>query len=161
MTTLRPPRHAPDPRAVACWTAERLILTAVLAAVVVPAYWFLTDRPLWLGAVTAAVLLACCAMSVIGPRMLYRFQRWEVTEEAVYTRTGWLERVWRVAPMSRIQTVDTRRGPLQNLFGLADVKVTTASSAGAITLHALDAAQAAELAERLTAITQATPGDAT
>jgi uncharacterized protein len=50
---------------------------------------------------------------------------------------------------------------VQRLFGLADVTVTTASSAGAIKIEALDHEVAAELAERLTALTQATPGDAT
>jgi membrane protein YdbS with pleckstrin-like domain len=62
---------------------------------------------------------------------------------------------------ARIQRVDTARGPVQRLFGLADVTVTTASSASAIKIEALDHELAADLAERLTARTQATPGDAT
>jgi uncharacterized protein len=63
--------------------------------------------------------------------------------------------------MSRIQTVDTQRGPLEQRFGLATVTVTTASAKGAIKIEGLDHATAEELAERLTATTQATPGDAT
>jgi membrane protein YdbS with pleckstrin-like domain len=63
--------------------------------------------------------------------------------------------------MSRIQTVDTERGPLQQLFGLATVTVTTASAAGALRLAGLDHAVADDLVEQLTETTQATPGDAT
>ena len=38
--------------------------------------------------------------------------------QAVYTRTGWLVQERRIAPISRVQTVDTHRGPLDRLFGL-------------------------------------------
>ncbi|MGW2111473.1 PH domain-containing protein, partial [Streptomyces sp. NPDC001948] len=68
---------------------------------------------------------------------------------------------WRIAPMSRIQTVDTVRGPLEQLYRLATVTVTTASARGAVRIEGLDHETAAGLAERLTRITQVTPGDAT
>jgi membrane protein YdbS with pleckstrin-like domain len=87
--------------------------------------------------------------------------RWEVTDEAVYVRTGALWQEWRIAPMSRIQTVDTVRGPLEQAFRLATVTVTTASAKGAVRIEGLDHEVAAELAQRLTRITGATPGDAT
>jgi membrane protein YdbS with pleckstrin-like domain len=45
------------------------------------------------------------------PRWWYRLHRWEVTDAAVHTRSGYFWQEWRVAPMSRIQTVDTQRGP--------------------------------------------------
>lgn len=66
-----------------------------------------------------------------------------------------------MAPLSRIQTVDTQRGPLQRALGLSSVTITTASAAGALTIVGLDQTVAEEVVERLTAITQATPGDAT
>jgi membrane protein YdbS with pleckstrin-like domain len=160
-TSLRPPRNQADPRAIAWWTVQGLILMVPVAAGAVVAYWAFTDRALWLGVVVAVFAVACLALAVVGPRASYRVERWEVTDEAVYTRKGWLTHTWQVAPMSRIQRIDTERGPMQRLFGLADITVTTASSAGAVKIQALDHELAAALAERLTAITQATPGDAT
>ena len=160
-TTLRPPRNQADPRAVPWWTVQWLILMVPVAGAAVAGYWIFTDRAVWLGAVVAVFAAGCLVLAVVAPRASYRVERWEVTDQAVYTRKGWLTHTWRVAPMSRIQRVDTARGPVQRLFGLADVTVTTASSAGAIKIEALDHEVAAELAERLTAITQATPGDAT
>ena len=53
------------------------------------------------------------------------------------------------------------RGPLEQPFGLATVTVTTASAKGAIQIEGLRHEAAAELVERLTRITQETPGDAT
>ncbi|MEV0384419.1 PH domain-containing protein [Nonomuraea sp. NPDC050643] len=160
-TGLRPPRNQADPRAIPWWTVQGLIFMVPVAGAAVAAYWLFTDRPLWLGAVVAVFAVGCLALAVGTPRAYYRVERWEVTDQAVYTRKGWLTHTWRVAPMSRIQRVDTARGPVQRLFGLADVTVTTASSAGAVKIEALDHEVAAELAERLTALTQATPVDAT
>jgi uncharacterized protein len=95
------------------------------------------------------------------PRLLYRIHRWEITDEAVYTLSGWLVREWRIAPISRVQTVDTEHGPLQQLLKLATVTVTTASARGPVKISGLAAEDAAEIARALTRSTQAVPGDAT
>jgi membrane protein YdbS with pleckstrin-like domain len=70
-------------------------------------------------------------------------------------------REWRVAPLSRVQTVDAVRGPIEQALGLATLRVTTASSSGAISIVGLDKDVAAELAERLTLVVERVPGDAT
>ncbi|MFJ8919396.1 MULTISPECIES: PH domain-containing protein [unclassified Streptomyces] len=158
---LRPPRNRLDRGAVGWWRAQWLLLTAapvavlgILGAFIAPArFW------LWTPAAVLAVLGLSCA--VLFPLWWFRTHRWEVTDEAVYVRTGVLLREWRIAPMSRIQTVDTVRGPLEQLFGLATVTVTTASAKGAVRIEGLAHDTAADLAERLTRITQDTPGDAT
>jgi len=67
----------------------------------------------------------------------------------------------RIAPISRVQTVDTYRGPLDRLFGLANVTVTTASSAGAVHIAALDVAVADHLVAQLTDIAAIGAEDAT
>ncbi|WP_330176380.1 PH domain-containing protein [Streptomyces sp. NBC_01498] len=159
--TLRPPGNTLDVRAVAWWRTRWLLLTlapvavlGILGALIAPARtWLLAPA-----AVLAVVGLAC---AVFMPRWWFRVHRWEVTDEAVYVRTGYFWQEWRIAPMSRIQTVDTVRGPLEQLFTLSTVVVTTASAKGAIRIAGLGHEPAAELAERLTRITQATPGDAT
>ena len=60
-----------------------------------------------------------------------------------------------------MQTVDTERGPLQQLLKLANLTVTTASARGPVKISGLDEQTATELARTLTETTQATPGDAT
>src|SRR5690606_31860771 len=135
-------------------TAVAVAPPAVLGALIGPA------RP-WLLGPAAVIAVIGAAAAAVMPVWWHRVHRWEVTDTAVYSLTGYFWRTWRIAPMSRIQTVDTTRGPLQNLFGLSTVVVTTASSAGAVTLKGLDHEEAAALAERLTELTDATPGDAT
>ncbi|MFJ6100048.1 PH domain-containing protein [Streptomyces sp. NPDC092359] len=158
---LRPPRNPVERRAVTWWRTRLLTTTAVPVLVLAVLGLLIEPARLWLlmpAGVLAAVGLACTAFF---PPWWYRVHRWEVTDDAVYVRTGALWQEWRIAPMSRIQTVDTSRGPLEQGFRLATVIVTTASSHGAIRIEGLDHEAAAGLAERLTAITQATPGDAT
>lgn len=160
-TRLRPPRNPVDRRAVGWWSTDLLLLVAAPVAVLVLLGVLIRPARFWL--LAPAVLLAAIGLVavLVLPRWWFRVHRWEVTDTAVYTRTGRFWQEWRVAPLSRIQTVDTRRGPVEQRFGLATVVVTTASAKGAVTMPGLRHALAEEIAEQLTAATQAVPGDAT
>jgi membrane protein YdbS with pleckstrin-like domain len=107
------------------------------------------------------VALALAAYVAVVPRWRYRVHRWEVTDTAVYTQTGWWSRERRIAPMSRIQTVDHVEGAISRLFGLATVTVTTASAAGALAISGLDKDVARRLVDELTVKADAVEGDAT
>lgn len=158
---LRPPRQLVSRRAITWWTTQAALeVAAVLVPLVVALVAWVEARS-WLAGVTVAVVIIGLGYVLVMPRWRFRVHRWETTDDAVYTSAGWISQEWRVAPMSRIQTVDTERGPLQQLFGLSTVTVTTASAAGALRLAGLDRALADELVEQLTQITQATRGDAT
>jgi membrane protein YdbS with pleckstrin-like domain len=109
-------------------------------------------------AVTALVLVA---HAVIMPRWRYRVHRWEVTDQALYTRSGWFSVHWRIAPISRIQTIDSHRSFGERLFGLANVTATTASAAGPVRIHGLDRDLADRLLDQLAVATGQVPGDAT
>ncbi|MFF3760832.1 PH domain-containing protein [Streptomyces sp. NPDC002185] len=158
---LRPPRNAVDERAVTWWRTRLLVTTAVPVTVLAVLGALIGPARTWLLLAAGAVAVLGLACTAFFPAWWFRVHRWEVTDEAVYVRTGALWQEWRIAPMSRIQTVDTVRGPLEQAFRLATVTVTTASSKGALRIEGLDHERAAELAERLTLITRATPGDAT
>lgn len=159
--TLRPPRHPVDGRAVRWWTAQAAVIVLPPVLVLVLLGLLIPPARFWLLLPAAVIALPGAVYVLVMPRQRFRIHRWETTEEAVYAASGWIWQKWRVAPMSRIQTVDTIRGPLQQIFGLAGVTVTTASAAGAIKINGLDRELAAELVERLTGRTQDTPGDAT
>lgn len=116
----------------------------------------------WLHILIGAVTVLGVVMSVaLVPLWRYRVHRWELSPQAVFTRTGWLIQERRIAPISRVQTIDTYRGPVDRLFGLANVTVTTASSAGAVHILALDVDVADELVAQLTDIAAIGAEDAT
>jgi membrane protein YdbS with pleckstrin-like domain len=158
---LREPAHRVSPQAVPFWRVSALIGDTVLVVAVVVAYVVIPDVPGWTLALVLLVAVAAVAHVVLMPRIRYRVHRWEVTDTAVHTRSGWIGRETRIAPISRVQTVDSRQGALMRLFGLSSITVTTASAAGPITVDCLDADTAREVVARLTAITAATEDDAT
>ncbi|HYR13890.1 MAG TPA: PH domain-containing protein, partial [Mycobacterium sp.] len=125
--------------------------------------WFAIDPRLrWVHTVAAVVtVLGIVVFVVVVPLWRYRVHRWDIDAKAVYTRTGWLVQERRIAPISRVQTVDTERGPLDQLFGLANVTVTTASSAGAVRIVALDSDVADRVVAQLTDIAAIGAEDAT
>jgi uncharacterized protein len=151
---LRAPAHRVDPAARWLWAAEGLLVTLIAVAVVVVLGIALPDdAPRWMGVLLAVlrgllVPLGLVAV-IIEPLWRYRVHRWEVTEDAVYTLEGWLTRTWRIVPISRIQTVDTTRGPLQQLLGLTSIRVRTASHAGSTSIEQLPAPLAAAVAHDL------------
>jgi uncharacterized protein len=158
---LRPPRHRVSPRAIRYWTARAaagwaLVVGAELVwLVAAPA-----DRR-WHVLALAITVVAASAHVIVMPRWRYAVHRWEAAPDAVYTQAGWFDQERRIAPVSRIQTVDTERGPLEQIFGLASVTVTTASAAGALEIKGLDRAVADRLVDELTATTVRDAEDAT
>lgn len=158
---LRPPRNEVCGRAIGWWATQAVLAWLIPVIPLVILTLTVPDARWRLAVATVSVTLIGTAYCLVMPFWRYRVHRWEVTDSAVYVSSGWLYQEWRVAPMSRIQTVDSERGPLQQLFRLSTVTVTTASAKGALRLEGLDAELAADLVEHLTAATRAIPGDAT
>jgi membrane protein YdbS with pleckstrin-like domain len=160
--TLVDPANPPSRKAPLVWAIGAAIPWLVL--VVGQVVWFavVDDRLAWAHVTAAAVTAVGMAVFVIVvPLWRYRVHRWDISPQAVYTRSGWLVQERRIAPISRVQTVDTYRGPLDRLFGLANVTVTTASSAGAVRIVALDSAVADRVVGQLTDIAAIGAEDAT
>lgn len=160
MNQLRDPAQRVSPRALALWHVTAGIKAVVLGigAGVAIALWAPDGLRWWLAALT---LLACATGAAVVPQWRYRVHRWEISPTAVYTQRGWWARERRIAPMSRVQTVDFAQGPLARLFNLATVTVTTASAAGPLQIEGLDRDVAVALIDELTRKADLLAGDAT
>jgi uncharacterized protein len=158
--TLREPSQRVSTRAPVVWAAAALVRAVFLAAVLFVATVVaeLFSLPAW---AWAAYVVVAVGYAAAMPFYRYRVHRWESTDTAVYTQRGWLSRERRIAPMSRVQTVDLEQGVLSRLLGLATVTVTTASAAGPVRVEGLDREVAERLVDELTRRTEAEPGDAT
>ena len=153
-TTPRQPQWRVAPSAIGLWTVQEIIGALFLLVPAMAASVFVPDgAPRWLVVVTDILPWALAGLFllevVVLPRYKYAVHRWEVTTDGVYTLTGWLSRTWVLVPISRIQTVDVTRGPLQRMFGLASVSVRTASAQGSVEIQQLDAYTAAQVADDL------------
>jgi len=158
---LRDPAHRVSRRARLYWTVRALpgwlVVGAIEALILLPGD---VSGTVVVAVVTPTVLLAVAHL-VVMPQWRYRVHRWEITDTAVYTQSGWVTQERRIAPIARVQTVDTQRGPFEQVFGLANVTVTTASARGPIKIHALDRATAEHTVSWLTERAQASGGDGT
>ncbi|MDX6307938.1 MAG: uncharacterized protein QOI06_984 [Nocardioidaceae bacterium] len=158
---LREPANQVSSRALVYWVLRAITTWVVLGAVEFVVFFVggspVSHRWVYLSASAAIALVYIIVM----PPWRYAVHRWEATPNAVYTQTGWFNQERRIAPISRIQTVDSHRGPLEQMLSLANVTVTTASAAGPLKIHALDRVTADRLVEDLTSRTQANTGDAT
>lgn len=158
---LRPPLRQVSSRAIGVWTLKLLfsgVLTLILLSAVA---WAASSLgwawiPGWVRGnawLLPVVYVVYALLKVaIVPSWRYRVHRWEVADDVIYTRTGWISRSWQLVPVSRLQTVDHTQGWLERVFDVATLKVQTASYAGSSTIEGLDAEEArrlsGELAER-------------
>ncbi|MFH5210677.1 PH domain-containing protein [Antrihabitans spumae] len=160
--TMADPAWRPSPKAKALWAINAALLWVV--PFVAQIVWAVIDgtatSAVHVGVFVASVVLAAAHIGGV-PMWRYAVHRWEVSDTAVYTRTGWFTQERRVAPISRVQTVDTERGPIDRMLGLATVTVTTASSAGAVKITALDNEVADRTVAQLTEIAARNTSDAT
>ncbi len=157
---LREPRERVSPRAKGMWRVASIpVLVLMLVGLVV--VLVVGEAPAALALVPGVLVLTEVAYIVFVPAIRYRVHRWEVTHEAFYTQSGWLTRDVRIVPLNRVQTVDSSQGALERLFGLASVRVTTASGSGTAFVHGLEEDLAKRVVADLVRDTAAVAGDAT
>ncbi|TDQ49559.1 hypothetical protein EV190_1159 [Actinorugispora endophytica] len=113
----------------------------------------------WLVPVVAGVVSV--VDTVVSPRWRYQAHRWEITGDVVYTRKGRIGRSWQLVPVGRIQTVDHTQGWFERAFGLATLKIQTASHAGSSSIEGLEEADVRRISEELAARAGELKDDAT
>ena len=140
---LRAPAHRLDPRVRRLWAMELALLVLFVTAAVAVSVALL----IMAGASTVAVAVGVAgglavaggaAALFVAPGIAFNRFGYEVTDLGLYVVSGILWRRWQVVPHARVQTVDTRSGPLQRLFGVVSVAVTTASAEGGTEVPGLD-----------------------
>lgn len=159
--SLRLPKLRVERRAIFRWMLIALLRWGTLLAVLVAASIVWPISFPWLVVPICATVGVLLATLLVEPFWRFRVHRWEITDRATYAVTGWFVTEWRVSPISRIQTVDAVRGPIEQLLGLATLRVTTASSYGAVDITGLDEETAREAVTKLSSLAEITSGDAT
>jgi membrane protein YdbS with pleckstrin-like domain len=134
-----------DRRAVSAWRINALLDTALVALLCVAAsaalIWF--DGPGWIVPLPLLLVLVIGVLSIgILPERRWRSWRYAIGESEIELRQGvWWQSRTRI-PMARVQHVDTRRGPIERRYGLAELVLYTAAGSRLIPGLALETAEA-------------------
>lgn len=82
----------------------------------------------WIGwiliGITAISVLGA-VWSLISPFLIYKNWRFDVDEEFLQLKSGVLNEVHELVPMTKIQSVATKQGPLLRKYGLCSVSIET------------------------------------
>jgi len=157
MDTEHAPTHRLDPKVKTAWRVQNALgwTIPLVAALLFLGAATLTGIPVWIPAVTLAVVFALFVLAVTAvPEVRYRRWRWEVRDEEIRLQTGLIVRELTVIPMVRVQHVDTAQGPIMRALDLSDVHIWTA--AGKHAIPALAEADAATLRDRIAVLARVT-----
>ena len=91
--------------------------------------------------------VAFAAYLIIGPQIFYKRYRYRLVDDKVEIRRGILVITHTMVPIERIHQVQVSKGPINRMFGLANVVITTAG--GVTSLEYLDESTAESIASKL------------
>ena len=89
------------------------------------------SRPVIGAIVGAALVLANLILAILWPPLQYAAFRYAVRGHDLIVQSGVFFRRWSSVPLTRIQHVDSRQGPLERLFGVQRLLVYTAAGVSA------------------------------
>jgi len=84
---------------------------------------------------------------LVGPEVFYRRYRYRIDDDKAEIRRGIIVITHSLVPIERIHQVQVDKGPINRLFGLANVVITTAG--GVTALELLDEDTAESIASKL------------
>jgi len=124
------------------WLIKRIIFLIIFIAVYIVAIVFVPKDYLLFLLVSCTVLLLLIAIyTLIFPHLQQKFYRYSIDEEKIIISCGILFRTYTIIPIIQIQDVGTSQGPLQILYKISDVTISTAGSIEVIKCLDQDIAQ--------------------
>lgn len=147
------PSQMLDTRALRVWRIGAAFGTLFLwiPAIIVVVITYSAD---WLWPWSVLILLFPLLITILQvfiiPPLEWRRWRYEVTEREIDMQRGVFVMTRTLVPMSRVQHVDTRQGPLLRYYGLSTVTITTAG--GGHEIPGLSVDVAADVRDRIAAL---------
>ena len=136
-------------RALGCmYTAAIVAGIFELAAIAIANVLWFFPEDIMVGKIVSLVLLILVVIQVaITPYFRFHRYRYEINDEFIDIREGYIFVERNIVPLERLHKMQTVRGPIDRIFKVAKVNVTTAG--GDVTLRFLDEEKADFIAESL------------
>lgn len=136
-------------KAIGLMLVNEVLLSLVLTVFLIGGWFFLKDvvevdiSASWL----VLILVVCWIFSLAAPFVRYERYRYRFTDEEIDIREGFLSIERNIVPIERLHKVSMVSGPLDRMFGLTKVIVTTAG--GAVVIRFLEMEKAEAIVEKL------------
>ena len=140
-----------DPKAKSCMRVVATIWNLILFIVAIIVLMILSSEgviadSLFIG-IAAVVLALCLAYVVAAPIVRYKRYRYFIDDDMLIVVEGLFFVTKSIAPIERIHQIAVKRGPIDRMYGMSNVVVTTAG--GEVKIAFLDNDVAEEIADRL------------
>ncbi|MBQ6845302.1 MAG: PH domain-containing protein [Agathobacter sp.] len=136
-------------RALGCMYTAAIIwaILGVSILVAINVVWFIPDN-MEIGTTISIVLaVLLVANAAISPYFRFHRYRYSINDEFIDIYEGYIFVERNIVPLERLHKMQTLRGPIDRMFKVAKVVVTTAG--GDVTLRFLDEEKAEFIAESL------------
>lgn len=138
----------PSRKAIGCMYVASGILDIIVFAGTMALYqWEIPKDIIWAKIAAWMVMGICVLDLVIVPYIRYCRYQYCITDECIDVKEGFLFIERNIVPIERIHKIRTLRGPIDRIFGLTKVIVTTAG--GDVTIRFLEEVQADQIAMNL------------
>lgn len=136
-------------RALGCMYMATTIGSLVMLAILVALNIFLfIPEDVTVGKIISIILaVVILAHTAVSPYFRFHRYSYKIDEEFIDIREGYLFVTRDIVPIERLHKMQTVRGPIDTLFGVAKVKVTTAG--GDVVIRFLEQEKAEHIAEGL------------
>ncbi len=126
----------------------KFAIISVIVGLVIHFWDYLTDYDRDLGSIIVIAFYVIIVLYlIIGPQIFYRRYRYRMDDDKVEIRRGIITITHSLVPIERIHQVQVAKGPINRMFGLANVNITTAG--GIATMEYLDEEVAESIASKL------------
>ena len=120
----------------------------MLAAVGIVDYFWIFPQDIGTGKVISLIVAILTLVDVLlSPYFRYHRYRYSINEECIDIKEGYIFIKRNIVPIERLHKLQTAKGPIDRLFGVAKVVVTTAG--GDVTIRFLEEEKAERIADSL------------
>ena len=136
-------------RALGCMYVATALASVIALAVIGAVNWlwiFPKDMDM-LKAVSLALMILILFDALASPYFRYHRYRYSINEECIDIKEGYLFVKRNIVPIERLHKLQNLKGPIDQMFKVAKVVVTTAG--GDVTIRFLEEEKAEQIAENL------------
>ncbi|MGL5329892.1 MAG: PH domain-containing protein [Peptostreptococcaceae bacterium] len=123
--------------AIGCMFVSTLVELLVLSSILFVVWiMFGENWPQIIKTIMMGVVLINIIYLIISPKIRYERYRYSITEECIDVREGFIFIKRNIVPIERLHKIAIEKGPIDRMFNLAKVIVTTAG--GDVTIRFLE-----------------------